>query len=348
MQPAFVFGSEAAHLALEISDIRTAYGMKVQAASSRQDFSIAQTALCAAERPSVTKIFKLVEKVVISMHLMNRSFTAAKRIVSRSSATCEARCKINVRDGLTGEPDIRVTADSKVWLGYLAKEKSLAWALIGRKIRISGNPKLLLAFGKCFPSPSIKHKHVEVLPETSLLRPSIKPYEKNDRITGKVRWHGELALKEVLQVSHNVKTFRFVDPRGGEIPFRHVAGQFLTLDIAPHGIPTRRSYTIASPPNWRDRIEITVKREEHGLVSRWLLDELQPGDRIKVEAPSGTFVFSGKEAPSVVLIAGGVGITPMMSLTDLELRAAKPRDSLFKLSDGDGRQLWVYPDGARR
>ncbi|PWB88530.1 tyrosine-type recombinase/integrase [Methylosinus sporium] len=37
-----------------------------------------------------------------------------------------------------------------------------------------------------------------------------------------------------------------------------------------------------------------------------------------------------------------------MPLTDLELRAAKPRDSLFKLSDGGGLQLWVYPDGARR
>jgi ferredoxin-NADP reductase/ferredoxin len=250
--------------------------------------------------------------------------------------------KIDVRDGLIGEPDIRVTADSKMWLGYLAKEKSLLWALVRRKIRISGNPKLLLAFGKCFPSPNIRRKSVEVIPETSLLRPSIKPYEKNDQITGKIRWHGELALKEIEQVTHNVRTFRFVNPRGGEIPFRHVAGQFLTLDISPHGIPTRRSYTIASSPSWRDRIEVTVKREEHGLVSRWLHHELQPGDRINVEAPSGTFVFSGKEATSVVLIAGGVGITPMMSiaryLTDTDwpgtiyllLSFRSPQDFIFE------------------
>jgi ferredoxin-NADP reductase/Fe-S-cluster-containing hydrogenase component 2 len=250
--------------------------------------------------------------------------------------------KIDVRDGLIGDPDIRVTADSKTWLGFLAKEKSLLWALILRRIRISGDPRLLLAFGKCFPSPNVRREHVEVLPETSLIRPSIKPFEKNDPTTGKVQWCGELVLAEVEQVTHNVKTFRFVAPRGGEIPFRHVAGQFLTLDIAPHGVPTRRSYTIASPPSWRDRVEITVKREEHGLVSRWLHDEVQPGDRLRIEAPSGSFVFSGKEAPSVVLIAGGVGITPMMSiaryLTDTDwpgtiyllLGFQSPKDFIFE------------------
>lgn len=250
--------------------------------------------------------------------------------------------KIDVRDGLLGDPDVRVTADSKTWLGFLAKEKSLIWALILQRIRISGDPRLLLSFGKCFPSPSVRREHVEVLPASSLIRPSIKAFEKNDPTTGRVQWRGELVLAEVEQVTHNVKTFRFVAPQGGEIPFLHVAGQFLTLDISPRGIPTRRSYTIASPPSWRDRIEITVKREEHGLVSRWLHDEAQPGDRICIEGPSGSFVFSGKEAPSVVLIAGGVGITPMMSiaryLTDTDwpgtiyliLGFQSPKDFIFE------------------
>ncbi len=114
-------------------------------------------------------------------------------------------------------------------------------------------------------------------------------------------------------VTHNVKTFRFRSPNGGQIPFDYLPGQFLTMHIAPRGIPTKRSYTIASTPTWRDRIEITVKREDHGLVSRWLHDELRLGDKVEIEAPSGTFFFTGKEAESVVLIGGGVGITPMMS-----------------------------------
>jgi ferredoxin len=59
---------------------------------------------------------------------------------------------LHVRDGHEGEADLRVTADSETWLGFLAKERSLLWALLRRRVRIKGSPKLLVAFGKCFPS----------------------------------------------------------------------------------------------------------------------------------------------------------------------------------------------------
>jgi hypothetical protein len=45
-----------------------------------------------------------------------------------------------------------VTADSETWLGFVAKERNLVWALLRRRIRIHGSPGLLVAFGKCFPS----------------------------------------------------------------------------------------------------------------------------------------------------------------------------------------------------
>jgi ferredoxin len=59
---------------------------------------------------------------------------------------------LQVQDGHQGEADLRVTADSETWLGFLAKERSLLWALLRRRIRIKGSPRLLVAFGKCFPS----------------------------------------------------------------------------------------------------------------------------------------------------------------------------------------------------
>jgi putative sterol carrier protein len=59
---------------------------------------------------------------------------------------------LEVRDGHHGDANLRVTADSETWLGFLAKERSLLWALLRRRIRIKGPPRLLLAFGKCFPS----------------------------------------------------------------------------------------------------------------------------------------------------------------------------------------------------
>ncbi len=59
---------------------------------------------------------------------------------------------LEVQDGHHGEPNLRMTADSETWLGFLAKERSLLWALLRRRIRIKGSPRLLVAFGKCFPS----------------------------------------------------------------------------------------------------------------------------------------------------------------------------------------------------
>ena len=59
---------------------------------------------------------------------------------------------LKIQDGHQGEADLRVTTDSETWLGFLARERSLLWALLRRKIKIKGSPKLLIAFGKCFPS----------------------------------------------------------------------------------------------------------------------------------------------------------------------------------------------------
>ena len=59
---------------------------------------------------------------------------------------------IRVEDGHTGAANLRVVADSRTWLGFLRKERSLVWAFLTRKIRLQGSPRLLAAFGRCFPS----------------------------------------------------------------------------------------------------------------------------------------------------------------------------------------------------
>jgi epoxyqueuosine reductase QueG len=59
---------------------------------------------------------------------------------------------LQVEDGHIGKANLAVTADSQTWLGFLAQERNLIWALLRRKIRINGSPKLLQAFGKCFPA----------------------------------------------------------------------------------------------------------------------------------------------------------------------------------------------------
>jgi NAD-dependent dihydropyrimidine dehydrogenase PreA subunit len=59
---------------------------------------------------------------------------------------------LQVSEGHTGAADLRMTADGQTWLRFLRKETNLVWALLRRKIRIHGSPRLLLSFGRCFPS----------------------------------------------------------------------------------------------------------------------------------------------------------------------------------------------------
>jgi putative sterol carrier protein len=77
----------------------------------------------------------------------------ARHWASQVEATIIIRDKkLQVQKGHVGKANSHVTADSETWLGFVAKERSLVWALLTRRIRLKGSPKWLLAFGRCFPS----------------------------------------------------------------------------------------------------------------------------------------------------------------------------------------------------
>lgn len=77
------------------------------------------------------------------------TFTGARR---RLATIVIAGRKLTVSDGHVGAPDLTVTADADTWIRFLRKEASLPWALISRRIRLSGDPRLLAAFARCFPA----------------------------------------------------------------------------------------------------------------------------------------------------------------------------------------------------
>jgi hypothetical protein len=122
-------------------------------------------------------------------------------------------------------------------------------------------------------------------------------------------WSGSLRVAAVFTETPNVKTFRLEDPQGDDIPFTFLPGQFLTFSAEIDGRTVRRSYTIASAPTQRGYVEIAVKREEQGAESRFLHDQVAVGDPLRVSGPSGAFTFTDKDADSIVLISGGIGIT---------------------------------------
>jgi alkyl sulfatase BDS1-like metallo-beta-lactamase superfamily hydrolase len=75
-------------------------------------------------------------------------FTGTER---RNATVAIANKKLRVAEGLVGASRLTVTADSETWLRFLRKETSLVWALLRGKIRLRGDPRLLLSFGRCFP-----------------------------------------------------------------------------------------------------------------------------------------------------------------------------------------------------
>jgi ferredoxin-NADP reductase len=126
-------------------------------------------------------------------------------------------------------------------------------------------------------------------------------------------WKGKLRVSAIFRETPNVKTFRLRDPEGGPIPFTFVPGQFVTYSAEIDGKLVRRSYTIASSAAQTAYVETTIKREEPGIFSDYMHDKIVEGGLVDVMAPSGVFTFTGREADSVVLIGGGVGITPLMA-----------------------------------
>lgn len=154
------------------------------------------------------------------------------------------------------------------------------------------------------------------------INPDIAPSKPNS-------WTGPLLVARIFQETPQVKTFRLIDPAGGTLPFNFLPGQFLTFTVSPHGQAIKRSYTIASSPTHRDFCEVTVKHEEHGVVSSYLNDYVHEGELLQVTGPSGKFTFAGQDADSIVLIGGGVGVTPMMSVVRYLTDRSWPGDIYF-------------------
>src|SRR5512146_1641207 len=119
-------------------------------------------------------------------------------------------------------------------------------------------------------------------------------------------------VKAIREETPNVKTFTLTLPDW--VP--HRAGQHYDIRLtAPDGYQAQRSYSIASEPDRAGEIDLTVEKIADGEVSPYMHDVLVPGDRIQVRGPiGGYFVWEPALGGPLVLIAGGSGIVPLMSM----------------------------------
>jgi ferredoxin-NADP reductase len=95
----------------------------------------------------------------------------------------------------------------------------------------------------------------------------------------------------------------------------HQAGQHVDVKLtAGDGYSAERSYSIASPPG-EAPLALTIERLEDGEVSRYLVDAMEPGDRLELRGPiGGWFVWSSGDGGPLLLIGGGSGVVPLMAM----------------------------------
>jgi ferredoxin-NADP reductase len=120
----------------------------------------------------------------------------------------------------------------------------------------------------------------------------------------------------------------------------YMAGQHVDVRlVAEDGYEARRSYSIASAPGSAE-LELLVERLPDGEVSPFIADELQPGDTLEIRGPiGGHFTWTPSNRRPIVLIAGGSGIAPLMSM--IRHRSVAPDPSAPALLLYSGR-TWLH------
>lgn len=131
----------------------------------------------------------------------------------------------------------------------------------------------------------------------------------------------------VVPETPDTATFTFRAPSGAW--FNYQPGQFITLDLPVPGGNVQRTYTISSSPSRPLSISVTVKAQAGSIGTRWMLDHLRPGMRIRGYGPAGIFSFVRHEASKYLFISAGSGITPMMSMTTWAWDSGEMPDIVF-------------------
>lgn len=168
-------------------------------------------------------------------------------------------------------------------------------------------------------------------------------------------WSGfrgfEVTRKVQESADGNIVSFYLSPTDGAALP-GFEPGQFLTLQLETQdgadGTPETliRCYSLSDAPG-RNTYRITVKRVPApqgrsdlppGRASNWLHDRIEPGDRIAVRAPSGEFYLQQASALPVVLIGGGIGITPMLSILHHLVETGSQREIRLFYGVRNGRE----------
>lgn len=135
-------------------------------------------------------------------------------------------------------------------------------------------------------------------------------------------WRGARAFRVARKVVESTEiTSFYLEPEDGGAVVSHKPGQYIGLRLEVEGQEIRRNYSLSAASNGRD-YRISVKREPGGVASN-ALHRMGPGDSLELFAPAGEFTLQPSDKP-LVLISGGVGITPTLAMLEEAVTTDRP------------------------
>ncbi|ACL60027.1 ferredoxin reductase [Methylobacterium nodulans] len=127
----------------------------------------------------------------------------------------------------------------------------------------------------------------------------------------------EAVIAAIAAETPRVKRFTLRPDR----PFPFRAGQHVDVRLtAPDGYQAQRSYSIASAPGGEESLDLMIEHLDDGEVSGFFADVAEVGDRIELRGPIGAFTWEAGQGGPLLLVAGGSGVVPLLSM--LRHRAA--------------------------
>jgi len=141
-------------------------------------------------------------------------------------------------------------------------------------------------------------------------------------------------IDSIIKESNTITSF-YIKPKQGKVVQDYKPGQFITVRTSlTDGTTLLRNYTVSSNPG-NSYYRLTIKRELQGAMSRYFHDTLKVGSEIDVTLPMGDFYLNSTIETPIVLLSGGVGITPMMSMLEFVVKHQPQRQVYFLHSSLD-------------
>ncbi|MBB2891956.1 NADH:ubiquinone reductase (Na(+)-transporting) subunit F [Flexivirga oryzae] len=116
-------------------------------------------------------------------------------------------------------------------------------------------------------------------------------------------------VTEISDIARETRLVRI----GLDSPMEFSAGQYVSITVP--GQDCTRTYSMANPPSQPEAIELNIRRTPGGLASDgWVFKNLAVGDQVELSGPYGRFVFRPAREEKVIMIAGGTGLAPILSM----------------------------------